>query len=230
MKINDSAWCMWLKRVARRVAAPILKRKNFQMRPDNASKSGLCDLIESVGKGSLTMVEIGSYRGESAEVFLSTGKVAKIYCVDPWQMFYDANDGASFTDMVKVEQDFDRRHAKDSRVVKVKGTIDTFVEKFGNDRSVTGQIDLVYIDGLHTYEGVSHDIKVTMSKIKPRLAISGHDYYEQGWDGVCRAVNGMFGRPDATFQDGSWMKRLVADGQGVMKGVVALLLGIFAFA
>ena len=198
----------FLKRCARRMLAPFLKNKNFMMRPEGESREGLVRLIESVGHDSLTMVEIGSYKGESAEIFLATGKVKRIYCIDPWQMYYDPDDGAAFTDMVKVEADFDRRHASDPRVVKVRGTVDTFVEQYTNNDEVAGKVDLVYIDGLHTYEGVHHDIEMTLSHIKPRLAIAGHDYHRDGWPGIVKAIDELLGVPDSTFVDGSWLKRV----------------------
>ena len=197
-----------LKRIARRVLAPLLKRKNFQMRPDGRSRDGLIDLVNKLGSDNLTMVEIGSYKGESAEIFLKTGKVARIYCIDPWQMFYDPDDGAAFTDMVKVEAEFDRRHANDSRVVKVRGTVDTFVEQYKSDPEFFKKIDFVYIDGLHTYEGVHHDIEMVMANFKPRVAIAGHDYYMDNWPGIVKAINELLGEPDATFSDGSWVKKM----------------------
>ena len=57
--------------------------------------NGLCTLVSTLGHG-LTVVEIGSFAGESAEVFLRSGKVDKIYCVDPWSTGYDDKDQASF--------------------------------------------------------------------------------------------------------------------------------------
>ncbi len=206
MPLTKRDFVLFAKRIARRLLAPVLRHKNFQMRPDERSRSGLVSLIESLNCAGLTMVEIGSYRGESAEIFLGTGKVDRIYCVDPWLMFYDPDDGAAFTDMKKVEQDFDRRHSNDPRVVKVRGTIDTFIEQYKNDPDVFGKIDLVYIDGLHTYEGVSHDIERTQGEIKPLRAIAGHDYFKDGWPGIYRAVHEAVGEPDKVFGDGSWLK------------------------
>ena len=197
-----------IKRIIRRMAKSILSKKNMIMRPDGASRQGLLDLISYLNAShSLTMAEIGSYKGESAEIFLSTGKVSKIYCVDPWKQYYDDDDGAAFTDMVKVEADFDARHGGDSRVVKVKGTIETLVELISN----TGvRLDVVYVDGCHTYEAVKHDIKVAMECLKPSMAIAGHDYAvgSSMWEGVVRAIEETIGKPSATFSDTSWVKML----------------------
>lgn len=192
-----------LKRIARRILRPVLFFKKIQMRPDDSSKKALLDLIGYLDRDELTMVEIGSYRGESAEVFLSSGKVKRLYCVDPWQMYYDDNDGAAFTDMSKVEADFDRRHGTDARVVKVKGTVDTFVNLFADELK---NVDLVYIDGLHTYDGVKHDIEMTKQFIRPKVAIAGHDFCPGTWDGSVRAIKESLGVPDAVFADTSWIK------------------------
>lgn len=200
-----SMFVRFMKRLARQILRPVLRFKKIEMRSNESSRKALRDLVAKVGRDNLTMVEVGSYRGESAEVFLSSGKVSKIYCVDPWEMYYDADDGAAFTDMKKVEADFDRRHKDDPRVIKVKGTIDTFAEQFAGKVNV----DLVYIDGLHTYEGVKHDIEIARTKIKPAVAIAGHDYNPGSWDGSARAVREAFSAPDAVFSDTSWLKLLV---------------------
>lgn len=181
--------------------------KEWYMRGDDKSRMALIDLITAVpgvaGAG-IVMVEIGSYRGESAEIFLSTGRVSKIYCVDPWQMNYDPNDWAASTNMENVEKDFDRRFAGDERVVKVRGTIDTFVREY-SDRGVV--CDFVYVDGCHTYDAVKHDLKVTIDSVKPRFAVGGHDYNDC-WKALKKAVEESVGFPDRTFEDTSWLKHL----------------------
>lgn len=180
------------------------------MRVDEEMRRGPGMLVESATKGrkdGIVMVEIGSYRGESAELFLATGKVSRIYCVDPWRMFYDPQDGAAYTNMKAVEADFDRRHANDKRVVKVKGTIDDFVERYVNGPEGPVSVDLVYVDGCHTYEAVKHDILTAVEHIKPKIAMSGHDW---GWGGdaeLARAVKETVGEPDEVFPDSSWLKR-----------------------
>ena len=93
----------------------------------------LVQLLESASRhcgGKLAMVEVGSYQGESMEIFAKSGMVKKIVCVDPWKPGYDKHDIASKSDMVEVEKAFDERAAsvKDyADVVKHKGTLDTFI-------------------------------------------------------------------------------------------------------
>lgn len=188
-------WCLRRRYFGRTVA--------MRMTPE--SRQGLQDLIEWWGDvRGLTMVEIGSYQGESAQMFLASGKVERLYCVDPWQMEYDRNDVASFTDMARIERVFDSRFAGEKRIVKIKGTIDDLIARI---ESSPDRIDVVYVDGCHTYDAVKYDLTMTMSKIKPRLFVCGHDYTDL-WEGSKRAVQEVVGVPDAVFRDTSWGKRL----------------------
>ena len=172
------------------------------MRDSDIGRDSLIKLVESLpGDSPMVMIEVGSYRGESAQIFLGTNRFSRIYCIDPWKMYYDANDGAAFTDMAVVEQDFDHRVGGDDRVVKVKGTIDTFLEQYPDVK-----IDFAYVDGCHTYEAVKHDLQRILSTCPPCVAVGGHDYADSPWEGVKRAIQECVGDPDAIFPDSSWVK------------------------
>lgn len=132
--------------------------------------------------------------------------VSHIYCVDPWESMYDLSDKASYTNMTLVENEFDQRFKHDDRVTKVKGTIDTLSEMIERGEIAEKTIDVVYIDGCHTYDAVKHDISVALKKIKPKYAIAGHDY---GWPGIHDAIAESLGAVDETYSDSSWLKTLV---------------------
>ena len=179
------------------------------MREKQSDKQGLIDLVNSTRKSNLVMLEIGSFAGESAEIFINTGKVDKIICVDPW-MFEDHGDGNSYSNIAWAEQVFDKvvsRHP--DKMIKFKGILDTFLTS-DLFKEYRGKIDLVYIDGLHTYEGCLHDIVRTMAVVRPNVAISGHDYATDvpHVQGVKRAVNDYFNYPHMTFVDTSWIRFL----------------------
>lgn len=179
----------------------------IDMRPNGDDLIDLAKMIYDKAKRKLNMIEIGSYQGQSMEFFASTTLLDTIICIDPWQCFYDNADPAAYTDMMQVERLFDNRMQFMQmyfNIVKHKGTIDTFVQSidFAKYRQ---NIDFVYIDALHTYDGCKHDIDICQKYIKPKIAYAGHDYVD-GWAGVKKAVNEMLGVPDKTFEDGSWMK------------------------
>lgn len=177
----------------------------ISMRSDDSYKKGIGDLVSYAGLKGAIVCEIGSYRGESSELFLRTGCIDMLYCVDPWENGYDVNDIAShITPMTLIEQDFDNRMDQFfDKVTKVKKFSNNAVTSFADN-----MFDLVYIDGLHTYDGCKSDITNYISKVKNGGYIAGHDYIYT-WAGVISAVNECVGTPDVIFQDSSWIKRVV---------------------
>lgn len=174
--------------------------KLFKMRKDG---TGLEDIAAECSKLSgkpMTVVEVGSYAGESMEIFTRTGLVKTIFCIDPWKAGWDKNDPASSTDLEHAEQKFDERaQASVAEVIKHKGTLDDFV------LPDNAEVDLVYVDSCHKYEECRHDLLVALDKLKPKIAIAGHDY-SKCWKEVIRAVDEVVGKPDRVFGDSSWMK------------------------
>lgn len=73
----------------------------------------LHDLVQFIRQKAngrkLTMIEVGSYQGESMEIFAKSNGIQKIVCIDPWKEGYDPKDVASQSDMAEVEAAFDRR-------------------------------------------------------------------------------------------------------------------------
>jgi len=167
--------------------------------PGSFHEQGLLRFIQDLPSG-LTMVEIGSYAGESAEMFLASGKIDLFYAVDPWQGGYDDTDGASHSDMCAVETAFDQRISRfGNRVVKLKMTGAEAAKKFHNEGLTC---DMVYIDGLHTYDGVMSDLHDWYDLAASIVA--GHDYTQYHRD-VIRAVNEFLPKfPSRVYADGSW--------------------------
>jgi predicted O-methyltransferase YrrM len=167
--------------------------------------TGLEDLIEYVNTFSNTqnmvMVEIGSYVGESTEIFANNFKT--VISIDPFINDYDMNDSAChYMDFNKVYEIFKLNISKYDNIVHIKKISDDAV----NDLKET-KIDLVYIDGLHTYEQVKKDIQNYIGLINNSGFICGHDYHPD-WQGVIDAIHETIGTPDMTFEDNSWVKKL----------------------
>ena len=165
------------------------------MRPPHYEQ-GLRDFCQAVKahikKEKFTLVEVGSFTGESAVIFAQEFPQAKIFCVDPFLGGYDDNDYCSRHDFESVESKFDLRTKDYPNITKVKKL----------STQVTKKCDIVYLDGNHTFDAVKEDI--LHWKPQTKSIISGHDYTTHC--GVHDAVNELLGTPDATFQDASWIK------------------------
>lgn len=169
------------------------------MRSEEQDVQGLHDLMEYTQPN--TIVEIGSYTGESSEIFAEYAQ--KLFCIDPWETLYDPKDFASFSDMKKVEKMFDTRMKPYTNIKKIKMKSEEAYTQFEPQ-----SIDLVYIDANHTYDGILADIKLWKPKIRKGGYMSGHDYSPQ-WPGVIKAVDETFGTPDKIFKDSSWVKQIL---------------------
>ena len=156
------------------------------------------DIKEILGK-SPTIVELGSYMGESSLIFAQEFPNGKIICIDSWEGGYDNQDSASRADYIDVEGQFDLRLNLVENIQKIKG--------YSTDYSI--ECDMVYIDACHKYECVIADIKHWLPLTKK--IISGHDYNTDEFikihphiAGVKQAVNEILGTPNKTYGDGSW--------------------------
>lgn len=172
------------------------------MRPEINMKVDVFE-VASVFKPNSLMVEIGSYSGESTELFCMSGRVKTLYAVDPWQNGYDDKDEASYIrSMDDVEKMFDERTERFKDIVIKQKMTSKAASVLFTDRTV----DCVYIDGLHTCEGVMNDINLWLPKLKLDGIIAGHDFY---MDGVRKAVEAMIKPPVYVCQGTSWVAKMV---------------------
>jgi hypothetical protein len=172
---------------------------NFLMR-DGMGRAGLQVMCEEMKRRSeiKSFVEVGCFSGESALVFCKNLPDATVYCVDPWAKGYHEQDASSHQDMDLVEKAFDERTRSCSNIRKMKGISEDF-----SSLPELSFVDVVYIDACHTYESAKKDILFWLPRCK--IAICGHDY-STCWPGVRQAVDEIFGKPDGTYCDGSWLK------------------------
>lgn len=170
---------------------------------DAAGTEGLLDLIKELGDNSnKTMIEIGSFVGESTVMFAQSFK--KVIAVDPFQADYDPADPTSYLfEFKNVYQTYLDRTGAYKNIETIVSTSDEAASKLGGLK-----YDFVYIDGLHTYDGVKNDIQNYLPLVKDGGVIGGHDYTNQipHLVGVYEAVNAYIGTPDKVFKDNSWIK------------------------
>ena len=154
------------------------------------------------GKENLIGIQIGSYRGESAQIFLNSNAFIKFYCIDSWIKGYDPADGTSNAPFKEIEEDFDNRFKNNKIIIKIKNMSSKVFNMFEDN-----SIDFIYIDGCHRYQNVKEDLINYVPKIKIGGLICGHDYGGGGHiAGVKKAVDEFFNTPPIkTYSDRSWV-------------------------
>jgi glycosyltransferase involved in cell wall biosynthesis/SAM-dependent methyltransferase len=116
-------------------------------------------------------VELGSHYGVSYAGFCEAAARARTgsrcYAVDTWEG--DKHAG-HFDEAVyyELKEFHDRRYAAFSELLKCK--FDDALPHFAD-----GSIDLLHIDGLHTYEAVKHDFESWFPKLSDRGVVLFHD-------------------------------------------------------
>tara|TARA_Y100000310_G_scaffold246331_1_gene251573 strand:- start:208 stop:942 length:735 start_codon:yes stop_codon:yes gene_type:complete len=154
-----------------------------------------------------TMVELGSYAGQSTCIFSQYFR--KVIAVDPWKGYItdptnpDTVPFADSSNMALVENAFDKFAGCQSNIEKRKG-YSVEESKTFEDNS----IDFVYLDARHEEEYVIEDIEAWMPKIKKHGFIGGHDFFLysilEPWVG--KGVLSKFNKEDITlFTDMSWL-------------------------
>jgi len=167
------------------------------------------ELVSQVQGDDLILVEIGSYRGESMEIFAESNKFKTIYCIDPWESGFDEKDMCDIAGFAEIEKTFDEKANKFNFIKKIKNKSFDASKHFEDE-----SIDIVYIDGMHTPEALELDIKTWLPKLKKTGYITGHDWHLK--DGFLQnTIKKMIGQPDYICEhvkfggnsDGSWLKR-----------------------
>jgi len=119
------------------------------------------------------MVELGTHRGTSYFTMCQTisqySKSTKAFAVDTWQG--EAHAGFYDESVYKAVASENQKYKSFSTLLRC--TFDEALSKFEN-----GSVDLLHIDGYHTYEAVKHDFESWLPKLAPGATVLFHDTSE----------------------------------------------------
>lgn len=117
------------------------------------------------------IVELGTHLGNSYFTFCQSAKENKIrtacYAVDSWEGDAQAGQyGQTVYETVKIHND--AHYHQFSKLLKMR--FDEALREIPD-----GSVDLLHIDGLHTYEAVRHDFETWVPKLSGNGLVMLHD-------------------------------------------------------
>jgi len=130
------------------------------------------DLIRNVKPKII--VELGTHKGTSFYSFCQAVKDAcydaGLYAVDTWRG--DEHAGIYDDNVIKEVKEIKEKYYGSLKIKLLRKTFDEAVGEFENN-----SIDLLHIDGLHTYTAVKHDFETWCPKVKKEGIILLHDIF-----------------------------------------------------
>jgi hypothetical protein len=170
-------------------------------------------------------VELGTFRGDSYMGFCQAVARQRLAtqctAVDTWEG--DEHAGRYTTAVLdQLKSQHDPKYAGLSRLFRA--TFDAAVKEFAD-----GSIDLLHIDGLHTYEAVKHDYETWLPKVSERGVILFHDtaIFDRGFGVHQLWAEISTGRPSFNVPYGCGLGILAA-GEKVPQGFLDFLADLNA--
>lgn len=145
------------------------------------------ELLLSLGN-NMKIAEIGVFKGEFSKFILYNLIPEELFLVDTFQGYVGSGDkdgnNIEYTNLEEEYNQLTTYFKEISNVHIVKDYSYNFINQLPDN-----YLDIIYIDGDHSYEGVIKDLNASYDKIKVGGYICGHDYISPRFEGVVRAVD-----------------------------------------
>ena len=137
---------------------------------------GLVDLIDRVNIENKIICEIGCFLGVSTETF-ALFNPKELYAIDIWgnnESYTESNWAIDQKEMTwnEIKKAFDERISKYPQVKTIEKYSSEATKSFEDN-----SLDMVYIDGDHTYDFVFNDLNNWFPKVKEGGFVAGHDHF-----------------------------------------------------
>jgi predicted O-methyltransferase YrrM len=146
-------------------------------------------------------VEVGCWRGRSTTV-MAEATSGTIWCVDPWTGTQDAPHKPVKRDVLRMfaENLWDHIATGRVQVLPARSLVALDVLRY------LAPFDFVFLDGDHAYDSVAPEIEAFRPLVRPGGILAGHDYANDRWPDVTRAVDERV--PDRKLVHSIWWTRV----------------------
>ena len=128
------------------------------------------DLYKVLKLESPVIAEIGVFRGEFAKVLMDTFKSSRLILIDPWVPGKVCSGDQDGNNLIYI--DAEEAYCE---VLKLPGP--EIQRVFSKDAQIEPKsLDMLYIDGDHSYEGCKTDLELGLKWVKHGGWICGHDF------------------------------------------------------
>lgn len=164
-------------------------------------------LCKSIGKPYMKALEVGCWTGCSTCIIGSRLRIYDgiLYCVDNF------TGGKEKSSLVPIAEKYNIKSLFLSNIewAELNNTIKLLYmnSREASKHFLDEELDFIFLDGDHSYDGVSQDINLFYPKLKTNGIICGHDFYGDVSDGLTRSViehfNGRFEHKNQIW----WVKK-----------------------
>ena len=172
--------------------------QNFPGKEFKCSGQGLGELSRKYLEPK--MLEIGCDIGDTSEFMMRSHPRLHLTAIDPYENYIDWNGN----NLNKREEVYNRmvermKHWPD-RFDLIRMTSDSAVSIFKDE-----EFDIIFIDGLHTYEQLSKDCVNYYPKLKKGGIFAGHDFRAiEGVNRACTEFAAKVGKDILTTDNDVW--------------------------